>query len=59
MTALDQQVSVLEAKLNKNLADGERSRHNSSTGGARAADINRDEVLKIVRDSLPDNQERG
>ena len=58
MTALDQQVSVLEAKLNKSLAEGERSRHNSSTGGARA-DINRDEVLKIVRDSLPDNQERG
>ena len=58
VTALDQQVTVLEAKLNKSLADGERSRHNSGKPGA--GDLTREEVLKIVRDSLPnDNQERG
>ena len=62
VTALDQQVTVLEGKLNRTIADGERQRHSSADRGSSRSDITRDEVLRIVRDSLPppvDNHERG
>ena len=63
VTALDQQVSVLEGKLNRTIADGEkeRTRHNSVDRGSGGG-LTRDEVLRIVRDTAPappDNQERG
>ena len=49
VTALDQQMSVMEGKLARNLAEGERG---------RPGDITRDEVIRMVRDGQQ-NHERG
>ena len=49
MTALDQQMTVMEGKLARSMAEGERGR-----GG----DITRDEVIRMVRDGR-ENPERG
>ena len=51
VTALDQQVTVLEGKLHKSLASEDTRRRHLS------AEISRDDVLKIVRETLPDQQE--
>ena len=57
VTALDQQVTVLEGKLTKGLAGDETRRREGS------ADLSRAEVVRIVRESLPhqevDNTHRG
>ena len=57
VTALDQQVTVLEGKLTKGLAGDEARRREGS------ADLSRAEVVRIVRESLPhqevDNTHRG
>ena len=51
MTALDQQVTVLEGKLSKGLTgEDPRRRHVS-------AEISRDEVVRLVRESLPDQEQ--
>ena len=51
VTALDQQVTVLEGKLNKTLTgEDPRRRHVS-------AELSRDDVLRIVRETLPDQEE--
>ena len=51
VTALDQQVTVLEGKLNKSLnGEDTRRRHLS-------AEISREDVLRIVRETVPDQQE--
>lgn len=49
MTALDQQMTVMEGKLARSLAEGERG---------RPGDITRDEVIRMVRDGQQ-NHERG
>ena len=49
VTALDQQMSVMEGKLARSLAEGERG---------RPVDITRDEVIRMVRDGQQ-NHERG
>ena len=49
MTALDQQMTVMEGKLARSMAEGERGR-----GG----DITREEVIRMVRDGQ-NNPERG
>ena len=49
MTALDQQMTVMEGKLARSIAEGERGR-----GG----DITREEVIRMVRDGR-ENPERG
>ena len=57
VTALDQQVTVLEGKLTKSLAGDDLRRRDGS------ADLSRAEVVRIVRESLPaqevDNTHRG
>ena len=57
MTALDQQVTVLEGKLTKSLTGDDLRRRDGST------DLSRAEVVRIVRENLPvhqgDNTERG
>ena len=49
MTALDQQMTVMEGKLARSMAEGERG---------RSGDITREEVIRMVRDGR-DNPERG
>ena len=49
VTALDQQMTVMEGKLARSMAEGERGR-----GG----EITRDEVIRMVRDGQ-NNPERG
>ena len=49
MTALDQQMTVMEGKLARSMAEGERG---------RAGDITREEVIRMVRDGR-ENPERG
>ena len=51
VTALDQQVTVLEGKLTKSLAGDDLRRREGS------ADLSRAEVVRIVRESMPVQQE--
>ena len=57
VTALDQQVTVLEGKLTKSLTGDDLRRRDGST------DLSRAEVVRIVRENIPvhqgDNTERG
>ena len=57
VTALDQQVTVLEGKLTKSLAGEDLRRRDGSS------DLSRAEVVRIVRESIPaqevDNTHRG
>ena len=56
VTALDQQVTVLEGKLTRSLAEVQ-----GKQGGQRQ-EVSREEVGRIVREVMPaqpDNQERG
>ena len=53
VTALDQQVTVLEGKLTKSLAGDDLRRREGS------ADLSRAEVVRIVRESLPLPQQEG
>ena len=57
MTALDQQVTVLEGKLTRSLAEVQGKQQ-----GGQRQEVSREEVGRIVRGVMPaqpDNQERG
>ena len=57
MTALDQQVTVLEGKLTRSLAEVQGKQQ-----GGQRQEVSREEVGRIVREVMPaqpDNQERG
>jgi hypothetical protein len=61
VTTLDQQMALLEGKLNKNIFDGEelakRVRHSSvdkaSKQAGGAGDLTREEVFRIVMENVP------
>ena len=56
MTALDQQVTVLEGKLTRSLAEVQGKQQ------GQRQEVSREEVVRIVREVMPaqpDNQERG
>ena len=53
VTALDQQLSVLEGKLTKSLAGDDLRRRE----GEGSADLSRAEVVRIVRENMPAQQE--
>ena len=57
MTALDQQVTVLEGKLTRSLVEVQGKQQ-----GGQRQEVSREEVGRIVREVMPaqpDNQERG
>ena len=61
VTTLDQQVALLDGKLNKNIFDSEelakRVRHSSVDRAGKQAggvgELTREEVFKIVRENVP------